>query len=124
MQNSQPVKKENGINSLLGLWLVTAYAAAQDRVVKISALSNGTLLLDGTPTDLPTLEAALTRARRVGGEVWYYRDNPAQEPPPRAMAAVQLVIKYQLPVSFSSKSDFSDTVDPSTGVSRPRQAKR
>ena len=59
-----------------------------------------------------------------GGEVWYYRDNPAQEPPPRAMAAVQLVIKYQLPVSFSSKSDFSDTVDPSTGVSRPRQAKR
>jgi hypothetical protein len=109
---------------LLGLWLASAYAAAQDRVIKISALSNGTLLLNGTLTDLPTLEAALRRARTVGGEVWYYRDNPAQEPPPSALAAVQLVIKYQLPVSFSSQSDFSDTVDPSTGVSRPRQAKR
>ena len=109
---------------LLGLWLVPSYAIAQDHVVQISALSNGTLLLDGKPTDLPTLEAALSRVHMVGGEVWYYRDNPAQEPPPSAMAAIQLVIKYQLPVSFSSKPDFSDTVDPSTGVSRPRQAKR
>ena len=54
----------------------------------------------------------------------YYRENPAQEPPPSAMAAVKLVIKYRLPVSFSSKPDFSDTVDPSTGVSRLRQSKR
>ena len=107
---------------LLGLWLVTAYVAAQDRVVKISAPSNGTLLLDGTPTDLPTLEAALTRARRVGGGVVLSR-QPSPEPPPRAMAAVQLVIKYQCR-SASPVVRFLDTVDPSTGVSRPRQAKR
>jgi len=106
---------------LLGLVLVTAYAAAQDRVVKISALSNGALLLNGKPTDLPRLEAALKSASTMGGEVWYYRENSAQEPPPSAMAAVQLVIKYRLPVSFSSKADFSDTIDPSTGISRLRQ---
>ena len=109
---------------LLGLLLVTSYTAAQDRVVKISALSNGTLLLNGKPTDLPSLEAVLKNASTAGGEVWYYRENPAQEPPPSAMAAVKLVIKYRLPVSFSSKPDFSDTVDPSTGVSRLRQSKR
>lgn len=109
---------------LLGLLLMTSYTAAQDRVVKISALSNGTLLLNGKPADLPSLEAALKSASTVDGEVWYYRENAAQEPPPSAMAAVQLVIKYRLPVSFSSKPDFSDTVDPSTGVSRLRQTKR
>jgi len=109
---------------LLGLLLVTSYAAAQDGVVKISALSNGALLLNGKPTDLPTLEAALKSASTAGGEVWYYRENPTKEPPPSATAAVQLVIKYRLPVSFSSKPDFSDTVDPSTGVSRLRQTKR
>jgi hypothetical protein len=109
---------------LLGLLLVTPYATAQDSVVKISALSNGTLLLNGKSTELPSLEAALKSASTAGGEVWYYRENPAQEPPPSATAAIQLVIKYRLPVSFSSKPDFSDTVDPSTGVLRPRQAKR
>ncbi len=108
---------------LFGLLLVTSHVAAQDRVVKISALSNGTLLLNGTPTDLSTLEAALEKASASGGEVWYYRENPAKEPPPSAMAAIQLVIKHRLPISFSSKPDFSDTVDPSTGVSRPRQPK-
>ncbi|HEY7494980.1 MAG TPA: hypothetical protein VIH59_28245 [Candidatus Tectomicrobia bacterium] len=109
---------------LLGLLLVTSYAAAQDRVVKISALSNDTLLLNGKPTDLPGLEAALKSAGTAGGEVWYYRENAAKEPPPSATAAVQMVIKYRLPVSFSTKPDFSDTVDPSTGVSRLRQTQR
>ena len=52
---------------LLGLLLVTSYAAAQDRVVKISALSNGALLLNGKPTDLPALEAALKSASTAGG---------------------------------------------------------
>jgi hypothetical protein len=104
---------------LLGLWLVTSYVAAQDGVVKISALSNGALLLNGKPTDLPTLEAALKSVSTAGGEVWYYRENPAKEPPPIAMAAVQLVIKYRLLVSFSSKPDFSDTVDPNTGGFSP-----
>jgi hypothetical protein len=109
---------------LLGLLLVSGSAVAQNRIVKISALANGTLLLDGKSTDLTALDAALKGASSAGGEVWYYRENPAKEPPASAMAAVQLVIKYRLPVSFSSKADFSDTVDPSTGVSRPRQAKR
>jgi len=73
-----------------GILLATSYVAAQDRVIKISALSNGTLLLNGTPTDLSTLEAALEKASASGGEVWYYREKPAKEPPPSAMAAYSL----------------------------------
>ncbi|NTU47816.1 MAG: hypothetical protein HGA84_02280 [Syntrophobacteraceae bacterium] len=108
---------------MLVLLFVPSYGAAQDKVVKISALANGALLLNGQPTDLSTLEAELGKASAAGGEVWYYREDPANEPPPSAMAAVQLVIKYRLPVSFSIKPDFSDAVDPGTGVSRPRQTK-
>ncbi len=53
------------------------------------------------------------------GGVWYHRQNPASEPPPQGPAVIQMIIKHQLPVSMSSRPDFSDYVD-SKGVSRPR----
>lgn len=43
----------------------------------------------------------------------------ASEPPPPGTAVIQLIIKHQLPVSMSTKPDFSDYVD-DKGVSRPR----
>jgi hypothetical protein len=51
--------------------------------------------------------------------VWYHRENPASEPPSQGQAVIQLIIKHQLPVSMSTKPDFSDYVD-DKGVSRPR----
>jgi hypothetical protein len=51
--------------------------------------------------------------------VWYHRENPAGEPPPQGTAVIQLIIKHRLPVSMSTKPDFSDYVD-DKGVSRPR----
>ncbi len=51
--------------------------------------------------------------------VWYHPQNPASEPPPQGPAVIQMIIKHQLPVSMSSRPDFSDYVD-SKGVSRPR----
>jgi hypothetical protein len=77
------------------------------------------LLLNGTATDLSEIEAEFARLKKVGGAVWYYRESPESEPPANAMAVVKLVVKYKLPISMSSKPDFSDYVDES-GQSHPR----
>jgi hypothetical protein len=88
-------------------------------VAKVSVLASGVVLLDGTPTTLPALEERLKTVKAANGVVWYHRENPAAEPPPQGTAVVQLIIKYRLPVSMSTKPDFSDVVD-ANGVSRPR----
>jgi hypothetical protein len=95
-------------------------ASAQPHfIVRVSALANGKLLLDGTPATLQELDAALRKLKQANGVVWYYRENAQAEPPPQAIAAVKLIVDHSLPVSMSSKSDFSDYVDAS-GQSKPR----
>jgi hypothetical protein len=90
-------------------------------VAKLSVLSTGKLMLDGRPSNLQKLDAELARLKAVGGAVWYYRENPASEPPPQAMAAIELVMRHGLPLSMSSKPDFSDYID-GNGRSHPRTA--
>jgi len=87
---------------------------------KISALASGALLLNGQTSDLVSIEAEFKRLRTNDGEVWYYSENAQAEPTPQAMAVVKLVIQYRLPISFSTKSDFSDAVD-DKGRSQPRK---
>ncbi|MEO8597241.1 MAG: hypothetical protein ABI759_28240 [Candidatus Solibacter sp.] len=87
--------------------------------VKISVLASGTVLLDGQPVDGSTIDAALDRAQLVQGQVWFYREAPAASAPPQALAVIQNVVRRKLPVSLSSRPDFSDWVD-AKGVSRPR----
>jgi hypothetical protein len=70
---------------------------------------------------LDDLGRALTTADPQKAVVWYYRENAAGEPPPVAQQVIQKVIDARLPISFSSKADFSDVVDPETGQSRPRK---
>ncbi len=94
-------------------------AASAEPVVKVTVLSSGAVLLDGQPTTMPALEERLKTLKATNGAVWYHRENPAAEPPPQGTAVVQLIIKHRLPVSMSSKADFSDYVD-KDGVSRPR----
>jgi hypothetical protein len=89
-------------------------------VARISALSSGQLLLNGQPVTLQALDRALAELKAQNGVVWYYRENAQAEPPAGAMQAIQLVVKYKLPISMSTKADFSDYVDPN-GVSRPRK---
>lgn len=101
---------------LLASGLTTAQTAS---VARISALSNGALMLNGKPTDLSTLDTEFRRLKQVQGAVWYHRENAHAEPPAQAMAVVQLIIRHQLPVSMSTKADFSDYVD-ANGQSRPR----
>lgn len=88
-------------------------------IVRISALASGQILLNGAPSDLDRIDAALVAAKAQNAIVWYYREAAATEPPPQAMAVMQLIVKYKVPVSLSSKSDFSDYVD-TKGFSHPR----
>jgi hypothetical protein len=96
-----------------------APVVSAEPVAKVTVLASGVLLLDGQPTTLPALDERLKALKAANGSVWYHRQNPAAEPPPQGTAAVQLIIKHQLPVSMSARPDFSDYVD-KDGVSRPR----
>lgn len=88
-------------------------AVAAEPVAKVSVLSSGKILLDGKSTTLAALDAALSELAKSKGVVWYYRQAAqAAEPPAVSMQVIQLVIKHRLPISMSTKPDFSDAVGP------------
>ena len=105
---------------ILGMTLLGSVAAADPPVARISALASGKLLLNGKPTDVKSIDAELGKIKERKGEVWYYRENPQAEPHPNAIAVVELVLKHRLPISMSTRPDFSDYVD-RDGRSRPRK---
>lgn len=109
----------NVIATLALILLIALPAGAAERVAKVAVFSSGAVHLDGRPITLPTLDQELGKLKAENGVVWYHRQNPASEPPPQGTAVIQMIIKHRLPVSMSSKPDFSDWVD-EKGVSRPR----
>lgn len=109
-------------NLLAGLVLVASLAppaSSAERIARIAVFSSGQVQLDGRPTSMPALDEELRKLKSDKGVVWYHRENPAGEPPPQGTAVIQLIIKHQLPVSLSTRPDFSDYVD-DKGMSRPR----
>jgi biopolymer transport protein ExbD len=106
---------------LLATLAVTPATLAQTQTIaKVSVLSAGKLLLNGKPVTLAELDADLKKLKQANGIVWYYRESAAAEPPPQAMAALKLIVENSLPVSMSSKPDFSDYIDAS-GRSKRRE---
>jgi hypothetical protein len=82
-------------------------------------LANGTVLVDGKTATLEELDSALASAKESNEHVLYYREVAGNELPPAAKQVIELVIAHKLPISLSSKPDFSDWVD-AKGVSHPR----
>lgn len=97
-----------------------AATSSAPSILKISALANGEILLDGKPCSADELAARLSEARKNNGQVYYFREAADQEPHPNAMQAVQMIDDSHLPVSLSTLADFSDFVD-ENGESHPRQ---
>ena len=87
--------------------------------VKISVLASGEMLLDGQSADSRQLDLVLEKVKLEGGQVWYYREASGAAPTPLSRAVIQSVVRHKLPISLSSKPDFSDWVD-AKGVSHPR----
>lgn len=105
---------------MLGALVLVPCSLLAQPVAKVAVSGSGAIALNGKRTTLAALDEDFKRLKAQSGVVWYHRENLTSEPHPNATAVVQLVIKYELPVSMSTKPDFSDYVD-QTGVSRPRQ---
>ena len=89
-------------------------------VLRISVLSSGRVLLDGKKATVTKVRKALAKTSSEKGTVWYYRESGKGEPPIQAIEIVKLVVGNRLPISLSSRPDFSDYID-DEGQSRPRK---
>ena len=87
-------------------------------ILKISVLASGAILADGQPVGLDRLDAMLRELKAGKGTVWYFREAAAN-PEAAGMQVIKLVSGYKLPISMSTRSDFSDYVD-AKGISHPR----
>jgi hypothetical protein len=65
------------------------------------------------------MRKGLSDLKKQKGVVWYFREAPDQEPHPNGPLAVQAIIDNKLPVSMSTKEDFSTVVLPD-GTIKPR----
>jgi len=88
-------------------------------VAKVSVFADGRIVLDGRDVQIADLRSRFAELSREKGAVWYYRDASSSAPPPNATLVIQAIIDAQLPVSMSSKADFSNVVLPD-GSARPR----
>lgn len=98
--------------------LVGGNRAAAASIARISVLASGRILWDGKAATISEVKRALERMKAKSGTVWYYRESG--EPPPEAIELFKLMVENQLPISLSSKADFSDYVD-EEGRSHPRK---
>ena len=66
------------------------------------------------------MRRALEKVKAKRGTVWYYRESGKGEPPAQAIEVFKLIVENKLPVSLSTKPDFSDYVD-ENGQAQPRK---
>ena len=107
---------------LAGLLAVSAQAFTHCKgVAYIAFAKDGTVSVNGAPTDLSLLNE--TVARTTSKFVFYYREGSESDPPDlaRARDVMDAVMKLRRPISMSSRPDFSDVVD-GDGRSQPRTA--
>lgn len=90
-----------------------------DVKLEVKAMADGTIFADGDEVSLDQLRRKLAQLKTAGGAVWYYREGADAEPHPNAMEVMKLVVENQLPITMSTKPDFSDVVGPD-GVPRLR----
>jgi len=79
-------------------------------ILKISVFQSGKILLDGKESSVALVEESLDQLKKKGGEVWYFREAGQQAAPPVAMQVVRMVVAKRIPITLSSKPDFSDYI--------------
>jgi biopolymer transport protein ExbD len=96
-----------------------AGAKAKPVDVKVAIFADGSITVDGKPAALEELAKHLESTKNASGTVWYFREAANDEPHPNAMKVMELVLNNRLPITLSTKPDFSDVVGPD-GIPRPR----
>ena len=88
-------------------------------VGKIGVTAAGVVSFDGAATTLEGLKLKLADLRKRNGTIWYYREAAGSAPSAEATAVLRLIAETRLPISLSTKPDYSDVVLPD-GTTRPR----
>jgi hypothetical protein len=90
-----------------------AQAQSDDHPIgRIAVTTKGVVSLDGATITLDALKTRLADLKKRNGEVWYYREAGRRDPPTQAMEVIKLVMDHNLPISLSTKPDYSDEVLP------------
>jgi hypothetical protein len=98
---------------------VSETSAVEDtNVAQVGAYKDGRITLNGRAVSIEEIREAFAELSRNNGAVWYYREAADSEPHPNAMLVVEAIVNARLPVSMSTKSDFSDVVLPDGTVRR------
>ena len=87
--------------------------------LKIAVMADGRIMVDGSPATIDSLRVSLMQLAERKGVVWYYREAGQSKAPPEATEVIQSIIENRLPISFSSRPDFSDAIG-EDGRSIPR----
>jgi uncharacterized protein YegJ (DUF2314 family) len=89
-------------------------------VLKVAVFADGRLTVDGAAATIQSLQASLHTLSEKHGGVCYYREASKQEPPPIAGDVMKAIVEARLPIRFSSRPDYSDSIGlegrPSAGV--------
>jgi hypothetical protein len=109
---------QTAIARLLGY--VVEERASDSRNTRISVLLSGKILVDGKAATPADVQRALKNAKAKRRTVWYYRESGGVGPPAEAIEVFKMIVEHKVPVSISTKSDFSDFVD-DEGKSQPRR---
>jgi hypothetical protein len=105
---------------LTGEGRVNAQTKPDESVVgRIAVTAKGTVSFDGAVITIDALKQKLSDLKKRNRVVWYYREAGKDEPPPQAMQVIKLIIDNRLPISMSTKPDYSDVLLPD-GTTQPR----
>jgi hypothetical protein len=88
-------------------------------VLELAVYRSGRVTADGRDVDPAHLPGVLGGLRRKNGVVWLYREGAAGEQHPNAALVARAIAAARLPLSLSSRPDFSDVLS-ADGTSRPR----
>ena len=115
-----------GIAGLCLAWSgsVDAQTKPDESVVgRVAVTATGAVSFDGAAVTIDVLKQKLADVKQRNGVIWYYREAGSTEPPSQAMEVMQLVVDNRLPISMSTKPDYSDVLLPD-GTTRPRPGVR
>lgn len=96
-----------------------------ENIIRIKVFLSGQIVANDKPITLDELKAKFSQLKGKNTAVWYYRESGNIVPSPETRDVIRkvmdLIIENKIPVSLSSKPDFSDYID-EKGQSHPRNS--